>query len=82
MHLWADESPHTIHQFRFSVNVWVGIIGSALVGSHILPPRLHAANFEDFLEDNLLDLLDDIPSAVRRDMWFQMDGGVFKRDNR
>ncbi|KAF2899418.1 hypothetical protein ILUMI_06758 [Ignelater luminosus] len=28
----------------------------------------------NFLENNLLDLLDDIPYAVRRDLWFQTVG--------
>ncbi|KAF2896481.1 hypothetical protein ILUMI_09697 [Ignelater luminosus] len=37
---------------------------------------LNTASLVDFLKNNLLDLLDDIPyaGAVRRDMRFQMDG--------
>ncbi|KAF2880013.1 hypothetical protein ILUMI_26171 [Ignelater luminosus] len=35
----------------------MGLIGQGAVGPHILPPRLNAANFVDFLENNLLYLL-------------------------
>ncbi|KAF2888090.1 hypothetical protein ILUMI_18083, partial [Ignelater luminosus] len=61
----TDENPHAIHQHSHQN------YRNALIG----PRRLSAANLVDFLEDNLLDLLDDIPYAVRRDMWFKQDNG-------
>ncbi|KAJ4434799.1 hypothetical protein ANN_23370 [Periplaneta americana] len=33
-HVWADEHPHAVeerrHQYRFSINVWIGILGDRL----------------------------------------------------
>lgn len=42
-HCWADENPHAIledrHQVRFSVNVWIGILGDRILGPVFLPNR-------------------------------------------
>lgn len=77
-HFWAHENPHMVHesnyQVRFSVNVWAGIIGDQLVGPCVIPERLNADNYLEFLNANLPGLLEDIPLLVRRDMWVQIDG--------
>lgn len=43
-HQWAKENPHGTHvrgyQTKFSINVWVGILGNNLIGPYILPNRL------------------------------------------
>lgn len=43
-HVWTDENPHAVvesrHQHRFSLNVWLGILGDRLIGSVFLPNRL------------------------------------------
>lgn len=40
-HMYAEENPHAIigsrHQYQFSVNVWVGIVGDYLIGPVFLP---------------------------------------------
>jgi hypothetical protein len=78
MHIWAEENPHAMvvraHQQRFSINIWCGILGDTLVGPHILPPRLNGQDYRHFLEYILPTLLEDVPLATRRNMWFLHDG--------
>jgi hypothetical protein len=43
-HQQAEDNPHGVnysrHQQQFRINVWAGIVGDCLVGSHVLPlPR-------------------------------------------
>lgn len=61
-------------QRRFSLNVWMGIISNYLIGPYFLPPNLNGETYENFLRQDLPDLLDDIPLNLIRDMWFQHDG--------
>lgn len=39
-HLWATENPHafrqTSHQYRWSINVWAGMLGDRLVGPYFM----------------------------------------------
>jgi hypothetical protein len=75
---WARDNPHAIHergyQVRFSVSVWAGTVGDIVVGPYLLPDRLTAQRYRDFLETVLLGLLEDVPLAVRQRLWFQHDG--------
>lgn len=77
-HIWSDENPHCIiqrnTQHRFSINVWVGIIGDFLIGPCILPQRLTGQVYLDFLVNNLQELLEDVPYATRLNMWYLHDG--------
>jgi hypothetical protein len=77
-HIWSEENPHQIRergfQQRFSINVWAGIIGNRLIGPHVLPPHLNGEGYLNFLQNQLSDLLDDVPLQVRRDMWYLHDG--------
>jgi hypothetical protein len=56
------------------VNVWAGIIGSHLLGLCILPHRLNHQNFLNFLNNDFVNLLEDIPLATLINMWLQLDG--------
>lgn len=77
-HYWAEENPHltkeTSFQRKFSVNVWMGVIGRYLIGPHFFPQNLNGEIYEIFLRDDLPLLLEDVPLAVRRRMIFQNDG--------
>jgi outer membrane protease len=46
MHMWVIENPHAIdgigYQYRFSINVWCGIVGNYLIGSLVLSDSLTA----------------------------------------
>jgi hypothetical protein len=54
--------------------VWAGIIGNRLIGPHVLPPHLNGEGYLNFLQNELSNLLDDVPLEVRRDMWYLHDG--------
>lgn len=77
-HFWEEENPHAIivksSQYRFSLNIWAGIIMNHLLGPFVFPPRLNAAIYLEFLENTLPELLEDVPLAVRQRMWLQHDG--------
>jgi hypothetical protein len=79
-HYWAVQNPRLFrssrHQHKFSVNVWAGIIGSHLLGPCILPHRLNHQNFLNFLNNDFVNLLEDIPLAILRNMWLQLDGAT------
>lgn len=77
-HVWSHENPLSIqehhYQHGFSVNVWMGLLDNLVIGPHILPPRLDGANFLDFLQNALPELLDDVSLQRRQESLFQMDG--------
>ena len=77
-HVWAAENPHAIrprgHQHRLGVNLWAGIVNTHVIGPFELPERLDAETFYDFLQDDFENLLENVPLAVRRRIWLQMDG--------
>lgn len=77
-HVWADDNPHATitgrHQHKFSVNVWVGIVGDSLLGPVFLPDRLTGDAYVNFLRTDLIDCLDTLPLNVRQNMWFMQDG--------
>lgn len=78
LHSYALENPHSMReqksQHRFKVNLWTGILNGQIIGPFELPENLNGEIYQDFLEDELPNLLDDVPLATRRAMWFQNDG--------
>lgn len=77
-HVWSDENPHATFvanfQHRFTVNVWCGIIDSYLIGPFILENRLTGEHYFNFLQNELQDLLEDLPLNIRMQMYYQHDG--------
>lgn len=80
-HYWAPKTLRNPNkkrvkgsQRRFSVNVWMGIINNHLIGPVFLPQNLNGERYQTFLTTELHDLLDDLPLALIRDMWYQHDG--------
>lgn len=77
-HRWSEDNPHasveTNFQLKFSVNVWCGMIDNKLIGPFVLPERLTAARYLEFLRNELPILLEDIPLATRANMFLQHDG--------
>lgn len=49
-------------------------MGNQLIGPIELPYRLNAANYLNFLQNDLPELLDDVPVGTRLGMYFQHDG--------
>lgn len=85
-HIWNEVNPHATtesnFQRRFSVNVWCGVIGRNLIGPYIFNGRLSGEIYLDFLQNQLFDLLDDVPLMTLRDMHFQHDGAPAHFDRR
>lgn len=79
LHVWAEENPHSTiiaryqHQFP-AINVWAGIIGNSLIGPFVLPARLNGPLYLEFLQNNLQELLENVPIETRQNMWFMHDG--------
>ncbi|CAH2016044.1 unnamed protein product [Acanthoscelides obtectus] len=77
-HIWSHENPHAVRernfQHEFSVNVWIGIYRNRLFGPYLLPARLNAATFLEFLKAEDANILDDVMLDLRRLAWFQLDG--------
>lgn len=76
-HSWADENPRFKKawksQWRFSLNVWAGIVGDVIIGPVFLPSRLDGHTYRGHLEQ-LNDFLDDVPLNTRQEMWYMHDG--------
>jgi hypothetical protein len=77
-HTWAHANPHAKRpshfQHRWTLNVWAGIVGDRVLGPCFLPPRMSSQLYLDFLQNELQELLDDLPLIALRQMWFQQDG--------
>ena len=77
-HLWDSENPHALKerhfQHEFKVNIWCGVISGFFIGPFELPPNLNGPLYLNFLEQQLNPLLEDVPLAIRRNMWFMQDG--------
>lgn len=77
-HNWDYENPHatveSCFQHRFSINVWCGIIDNHLVGPFIFEGRLTGNEYLMFLQNNLPELLENLPLITRQQLIFQQDG--------
>lgn len=79
-HLWDSENPHAIRerhfQHEFKINIWCGVISDFFIGPFELPPNLNGPLYLNFLEQNLNELLEDVPLDLRQNMWFLQDGAT------
>ncbi|RLU24746.1 hypothetical protein DMN91_002836 [Ooceraea biroi] len=77
-HHYAERNPHcrkqTKIQGRWTVNVWLGIIGDHVIGPEFIQGYVNAQYYIDFLLHRLNELLEDVPLAHRIGMMFQQDG--------
>lgn len=77
-HFWSHENPRVVrrtnYQHRFSFNLWAGMIEDKLIGPIILPNRLTGRDYLNFIQNELAELLDDVPIGTRLEMIFQHDG--------
>ncbi|KAL4084896.1 hypothetical protein QTP88_027767 [Uroleucon formosanum] len=74
----SEENPHAIRimgsQYKFSINIWCGLMGNTLLGSHELPARLNGQGFLYFIMHYLPILLENVPLEEQETMWFMLDG--------
>jgi len=77
-HYWAKENEHRVrpirHQQRFGFNVWCGILGTRIIGPIIYEGTLNAERYFQFLNNDIEDILDNIPLAENNGIWFMQDG--------
>lgn len=76
---WSIENPHQFQerrpQIRFSLNVWVGLLGDTIIGPYIYEETLNADRYLNFLRTFLTDFIDDnVPLHRLNAIWFQQDG--------
>jgi hypothetical protein len=78
MHYWSPVNPHWMLeqkiQNRWSLNVWGGIINNRLIGPFFFHQNLTGEIYANFLENELDDLLENVPLNQIANMWFQQDG--------
>lgn len=76
-HYYATENPHFIRthsQTRWSLNVWGGIVGDYIIGPYFFEGRVNGQIYLEFLENELQQLLEDVPLNIRQQMWLLHDG--------
>lgn len=75
---WAQENPHfTIEckdQYRFKTNVFCGLLNNTVIGPFFFRQNLTGAIYLQFLQNELSEVLDEMPLCVRNKLWFQLDG--------
>jgi len=73
LHYWATENPHWMQQahtqVRWSVNVWAGIFGD-IIGPHFFDDKINGEEYRKFLQNDLVNLLKEVPLELRINMWF------------
>ena len=67
----THETHQYCHQYRFSENVWAGVV---TIGPYLMPSPLTGPVYKIFLEDGLVVLLEDVSLDIRRTMRYQHDG--------
>jgi len=76
-HHYAEHNPHYIKQInvqgRWTVNVWLGIIGDHIIGPEFIQNNVNADYYTVFLL-RFPELLENVPLAQRIEMLFQQDG--------
>lgn len=76
-HYYAEQNPHCakVHNFqgRWTVNVWLGIVGDHVIGPEFIEGNMNARYYSQFLLHRLDELLEDMPLANRLEMVFQQD---------
>ncbi|CAK1591656.1 unnamed protein product [Parnassius mnemosyne] len=78
LHSWSNENPHLMRQdksqYQFKVNLWTGILNGKVIGPFELQGNLDGNSYLNFLQNDLQELLNDVPLSDLQNMWFQNDG--------
>lgn len=75
---WARENEHRYRegafQERFGVNVWLGVLGTQIVGPIFFNEPLTSQVYLNFLETTVEDFIDNLPLDESVNIYFQQDG--------
>jgi hypothetical protein len=78
IHYWCKENPHIVYardnQRRFSVKVWCGVVGGHVLGPIFYEGNLTGNQYLQMLQNEIADLMDDLPLDIRINLFFQQDG--------
>lgn len=74
----VGNNPHVVkqkkHQDKFSINVWIAVLGNYLLGPVELPDRLNGEHYLNLLQNIVPELLEDVDLNTLRNLWFLHDG--------
>jgi hypothetical protein len=77
-HLWDRDNPQgtveSNYQHRFSVSVWYGAICDQLIGPYVFPQHPTGDIYNNFLQDELPALLENVRLQKRRQVYYHKDG--------
>ncbi|KAJ8962205.1 hypothetical protein NQ318_018174 [Aromia moschata] len=75
---WAIDNPTIIresrYQERFGFNVWLGLLGTRIIGPIIFDGILTGERYLGFLQNQIENVLENLPLAIERNIIFQQDG--------
>lgn len=75
---WSQENPNfTIEcrdQYHFKTNVWCGILKDELIGPYFFRVNLTGERYLNFLDNEITEVLDNMPLHHRHNLWYQLDG--------
>ena len=78
MHYWANENPRWMRivpfQHPWCVKCRCDIAGDHVFGPYFFEGRLTGQVYANFQQNVLPQLMEDVPSHVRMNMWMQHDG--------
>lgn len=81
---WAQENPRIMregrYQERFGFNVWLGMIGTRIIGPIIFEGPLNGERYLGFLQDQIELGLEQLPLNIRP-IVFQQDGAPAHNNN-
>lgn len=77
---WATENPNfTIecrNQYSFKVNVLCGLLNNTMIGPFFFDENLTGNRYLQFLQQNLLPIINQMPHRRRQEIWYQLDGAT------
>lgn len=78
MHYWSVENPHWMREINFqrqwSLNTWCGIFDGRIIGPYFFDENLTGEVYANFLNNEFLQLIQNIPPQQQQEMWFMQDG--------
>lgn len=78
LHSWQLTNPRAMRedrsQYQFKINYWTGILNGKIIGPFELPGNLTGQSYLEFLENDLPNLLQEVPEVERESYWLQNDG--------
>lgn len=77
-HYWSQDNPHWLRETNFQniwgINVWCGILNGQIIGPKFYEGTLTGERYLQFLREELLNFIEDVPLHIRHNMILQQDG--------